>query len=103
MERDLKPHAAEALVSEGATLVDVREPGELVTDGRFPGAVHIPLGELSERAGELEGGRLVLACRSGARSAMAAEALRASGFDAYNLEGGILAWERDGLPVERNP
>ncbi len=32
---------------------------------------------------------------------MAADALRASGFEAYNVDGGILAWERDGLPVER--
>jgi rhodanese-related sulfurtransferase len=102
VERDLQPHAAEQLVREGATLVDVREPGELRDDGRFPGAVHIPLGDLGARASELQGERLVLACRSGARSAMAADALRASGYEAYNLDGGILAWERAGLPVERN-
>ncbi|HEX8206336.1 MAG TPA: rhodanese-like domain-containing protein [Solirubrobacteraceae bacterium] len=102
MERDVSPRAAEALVREGARLVDVREPVELETEGRFPGAVHVPLGELSQRAAELEGERLVLACRSGARSAMAADALRASGWEAYNLDGGIQAWERDGLPVERN-
>jgi rhodanese-related sulfurtransferase len=102
VERDVSPHAAEALVAEGATLVDVREPVELETEGRFPGAVHIPLGELSQRAGELEGRRLVLACRTGSRSAMAAEALRAAGWEAYNLDGGIQAWERDGLSVERN-
>ena len=83
-------------------MVDVREADELETDGRFPGAVHVPLAELSHRAGELEGERLVLACRSGTRSAMAADALRASGFEAYNVDGGILRWERDGLPVERN-
>lgn len=103
MERDLVPRAAEALVAEGARLVDVREPAELETDGRFPGAVHIPLGELSERAGELAGERLVVACRSGVRSAMAVDALRASGWEAYNLDGGILAWERDGLPIDINP
>ena len=103
MERDIEPRAAEALVQEGARLVDVREPGELVADGRFPGATHIPLGELSQRASELAGERLVIACRSGARSAMAADALRSSGWEAYNLDGGILAWEQAGLPVERNP
>ena len=103
MERDVSPHAAEALVAEGARLVDVREAEELETDGRIAGAEHIPLGTLSDRAGELAGERVVLFCRSGARSAMAADALRASGFAAHNLEGGILRWERDGLPVERNP
>lgn len=102
MERDVTPRAAEALVREGATLVDVREASELADDGRIPGAVHIPLGELSQRAAELEGERVVLVCRSGTRSAMAADALRASGWEAQSVDGGILAWERDGLPVDRN-
>ena len=103
MERDIQPRAAEALVAEGARLVDVREADELVEDGRVEGALHVPLATLAERAEELTGERVVLICRSGARSAMAADALRASGFEAYNVDGGILAWERDGLPVERNP
>ncbi len=102
MERDVQPHAAEALAREGARLVDVREPEELRTDGRIPGALHVPLGELGQRAGELAGERILVVCRSGARSAMAADALRASGFDADNVDGGILAWERMGLPVDRN-
>ena len=102
MERDLEPRAAEALVREGARLVDVREQAELDTEGRIAGAVHVPLGTLSERAGELAGERLVIFCRSGVRSAMATDALRASGFEAYNVDGGIQRWERDGLPVERN-
>ena len=102
MERDVSPRAAEALVREGARLVDVREPEELVADGRIEGALHVPLGELSQRAHELADERLVIVCRSGARSGMAADALRASGWEAYNVDGGILAWERDGLPVERN-
>ena len=104
MERDIEPRAAEALVNEGALLVDVREAVELEEEGRFPGARHVPLGELSQRAGELPADLpLVFACRTGARSAMAADAFRASGREAYNLDGGIQAWERDGLPVERNP
>ncbi len=103
MERDVDPRSAQALAAEGALVVDVREATELETDGRLAGAHHIPLGELSERAGELPSDRpLVMLCRSGARSGLAADALRASGYEAYNLAGGILAWERDGLPVERN-
>lgn len=102
-ERDVTPRAAEALVREGARLVDVREADELVSDGRIPGAEHVPLATLSDRAADLAGATVVLVCRSGARSALAADALRASGFEAYNVDGGILRWERDGLPVERNP
>ena len=98
----MSPRAAEALVAQGACLVDVREADELASDGRVEGAVHIPLGELSRRATELEGRRVVLVCRSGSRSAMAADALRASGWEAHSVDGGILAWERHGLPVERN-
>ena len=100
MERDIQPRAAEAL---GARIVDVREQAELDEDGRIEGAVHIPLGDLSGRASELAGEPVVLICRSGTRSAMAADALRASGFEAYSVDGGILAWERDGLPVVRKP
>ena len=103
MERDIQPHAADALVRAGARLVDVREADELQADGLIAGALHVPLGELSERAAELSGEPVVLVCRSGVRSAMAADALRASGFEAYSVDGGILAWEREGLPVERNP
>ena len=104
MERDVSPRAAEALVEDGALLVDVREPVELDEEGRFPDALHIPLGELSRRADELPAeSPLLFACRTGSRSAMAADAFRAAGREAYNLDGGIQAWEAAGLPVERNP
>ena len=43
---------------------------------------------------------MVFYCRSGARSALAAQAFRASGFDAYNLAGGLVAWTERGLPLE---
>ncbi len=92
MERDITPRVAEALVAGGARLVDVREAEELESDGRIEGALHVPLATLAERAGELQGRKVVLFCRSGVRSALAADALRASGFDAYSVEGGILAW-----------
>jgi rhodanese-related sulfurtransferase len=101
VERDVDPRAAEALVSEGAVLVDVREPGELRTDGRIAGAQNVPLTQFSERAQELpETGALVLICRSGSRSAMAADALRVAGREAHSVSGGIEAWKAAGLPVE---
>ena len=100
MSRDVEPRAARDL---GARIVDVREASELAEDGAIPGAVHIPLAELSERASELAGEPVVFVCRSGQRSAMAADALRASGFEAYSIDGGILAWKAAGLPVDGNP
>lgn len=81
-------------------VLDVRLPEERA-EGRIAGSVHIELTELSARAGELDAGRPVLVfCRSGARSAMAAAALRGAGYDAHDLAGGLLAWAEAGLPVE---
>ncbi|MEM8618526.1 MAG: rhodanese-like domain-containing protein [Actinomycetota bacterium] len=83
---------ADALGTNGLVL-DVREPDE-VAEGTIPGALHIPLGELHDRVGELDPGTPVaVLCRSGGRSAMAAEFLDAAGFgQVTNLEGGILAY-----------
>ncbi|HVE67415.1 MAG TPA: rhodanese-like domain-containing protein [Solirubrobacteraceae bacterium] len=88
---------------DGWLIVDVREPGELESDGRFPGAVHIPMAGLNERAETVPRDRpVVFACRTGARSGMAAEAFRMAGWDAHNLAGGIEAWEAAGLEIERD-
>ncbi len=83
--------AADA-VSDGAQLVDVREPHEW-DQGSLPGAIHIPLGDLADRLGELDQARpVVVLCRSGARSGRAAELLMAHGFvDVTNLTGGLMA------------
>ena len=60
----------------------------------------IPLGELEARHGELPRDHpIVCVCRSGSRSAFAAEALVAAGFDAVNLAGGMLAWAGEGLAI----
>jgi adenylyltransferase/sulfurtransferase len=74
-------------------LVDVREPHEYQIC-RIPGAKLIPLGELPKRLGELDpASEIVVHCRSGVRSARAAEFLKKSGFqNVSNLTGGILAW-----------
>ena len=87
--------------SGSAQLVDVREPDEREA-GRIPDdAIHIELDRLSEQAGAIDRGRpVVFYCRTGSRSAMAAQAFAAAGFEAHNLDGGLKAWVADGLPLE---
>jgi rhodanese-related sulfurtransferase len=64
------------------------------------GSAWIPMGELSERQGELpEGTPLVVACHSGGRSARVTQALVAAGYDASNLVGGLVAWSESGRPL----
>ena len=77
----------------GFTIVDVREEFEYEI-ARIEDSKLIPLGELPARLDELQQDEeIVLLCKSGARSAHAAELLRAAGFTrAHNLEGGIDAW-----------
>lgn len=80
-------------------IVDVRWPNEWEA-GRIDGAVHIPQPELEDRLGEIDRSRpVVTVCRSGSRSATAAEELRAEGFGAENLDGGLQAWAEAGLPL----
>jgi glyoxylase-like metal-dependent hydrolase (beta-lactamase superfamily II)/rhodanese-related sulfurtransferase len=84
-------------------VVDVREPTEFTGPlGHIRGATLIPLGELAQRASELDKSRPVIAvCRSGGRSAQATLMLQQSGFDRVaNLAGGMLRWRAEGLPTE---
>jgi rhodanese-related sulfurtransferase len=98
---EVEPEEAARRIREDAwALVDVREPYE-VEAGRIAGSRHIVLERLAEQAGELDRERPVLfVCRVGSRSGLAAQAFRASGWDAYNLRGGITAWVQAGLPIE---
>jgi rhodanese-related sulfurtransferase len=60
------------LIQEGAFLVDVREPSELVTDGSVKGAVNIPLGTVANNLAVFEGkNHIIVYCRSGNRSGQA--------------------------------
>ena len=94
------PEAARLLLQGDVQIIDVREPHEYEA-GHVAGAVAIPLGELSSRAGEIDRARpVVLVCRAGSRSAMATEALLGAGYDAHNLTGGMLAWADAGLELE---
>lgn len=77
-------------------LVDVREPFEHAS-AHIEGAVLIPMGEILGRLDQLPKDRpIVVQCQSGGRSARVTAALRAKGFDASNLAGGIIAWKRAG-------
>jgi rhodanese-related sulfurtransferase len=100
-ERDLSPQqVSEMLAGDEAQLVDVREPYEWEA-GHIAGAHHIELEHLASRSGEIEKDKKVIFhCRIGRRSAMATEAFAASGYEAYNLAGGIQAWADAGLPLE---
>jgi rhodanese-related sulfurtransferase len=82
-------------------LVDVRTAEEREA-GRIPAdTAHIPFDELLARASEIDRKRpVVFYCRSGDRSASAADAFAASGFDASSLAGGIVGWEESGRPIE---
>jgi rhodanese-related sulfurtransferase len=89
------------LVAEGATLVDVRENSEWKS-GHAPRAVHIPLGQIDQGARRLTKGRpVVVVCASGMRSRTAAKQLRAAGFEATSVSGGMGAWQRAGGEVRR--
>ena len=91
--------AAQALADGSATVVDVREDDERAA-GHIEGTVHIPLGELSERAGEIpEDKPVYFQCLSGGRSTMAAQAFAASGREAKSVAGGISDWKAEGRPV----
>ena len=96
---ELTPQEAAERVKAGeADLVDVREPYEWEA-GHIEGARHVPLPELAEFAQTLDPSRpVVFVCRVGGRSAMATDAFRQAGFDAYNLGGGMVGWARARLP-----
>ncbi|MGQ9887998.1 MAG: rhodanese-like domain-containing protein [Aggregatilineales bacterium] len=82
-------------------LLDVRTPEEFAS-GHLDGATNINVQELQSRLSEIPRDRpVVLYCRSGNRSAQAARMLQAAGFTSVYDLGGIIAWERAGLPVVR--
>jgi rhodanese-related sulfurtransferase len=83
----------------GLQVVDVRESYEREA-GHIAGTTHMPLVELTARAGEIDRERpVVFYCRVGARSDMAAQAFRASGYRALSMVGGLVRWAHENLPL----
>ena len=94
----VQPREVAAHVADGWMLLDVRTDDEWA-DGRIAGSVHIPMDQLMQRLGEVDD-RVVCVCAVGARSARVAQFLNAQGREAVNLDGGLYAWARSGLPIE---
>ena len=110
--RRLRPVDAVAAMSDRWTLVDTRDGDVIARDGAIPGALRIPLSVLEWRvdltsethSAELTGreARLILICRDGYSSSLAAVRLHELGFtETTDVIGGFGAWLAAGLPVER--
>jgi rhodanese-related sulfurtransferase len=88
------------MLDDGAQLVDVRADHEWEA-GHLPGAVHIALPDLPARIEAIDKDRpVILYCRGGNRSTMAAGALAEAGYDVAKLAEGAVGWEEEGLPFE---
>jgi rhodanese-related sulfurtransferase len=98
---DVDPAQVEGWLAEDPDLqlIDVREPYEHEA-GHIDGARLIELIQLSSQADTLEQELpVVFYCRLGGRSLMAAQALRAAGYEAYSMSGGLLRWAQEGRPL----
>jgi rhodanese-related sulfurtransferase len=90
-------------VPAGAVLLDCREDDEW-SAGHIDGAVHVPMNEIPTRLATAPGEltpeqHIVVVCKVGSRSAHVAAWLNRNGFEAVNLEGGMLAWATSGRPM----
>ena len=93
---EIDPQRVQDLIGDGVQVVDVREPYERDA-GHIAGSLHIPLAQLTEQAQSIERDRpVVFYCRVGARSLMAAQAFRASSYQAYTMAGGLVRWAGEG-------
>src|SRR5213595_1160104 len=98
-EGGVVPQVPAAEIPADAYLLDVREPDEWEA-GHVPGALHIPLGELSARYLEIDcGSEVYVICRSGRRSDHAARARAGAGWRALNVSDGMIGWQAAGRPM----
>jgi rhodanese-related sulfurtransferase len=100
-EIELPPaRVAELLEADRAALIDVRDQDEWEA-GHVAGVRRVELTDLPAEAETMDRARpVIFQCRSGNRSRMAAEAFRESGYEAYNMAGGLIAWAEKGFPLE---
>lgn len=96
---------ATQLINQGkAVIIDVREPAEFAA-GHLRDSRNIPLKELGQRAAELgkfKAKTAIVVCQSGTRSSQAISQLKNAGFsEVYSLDGGLAAWQAQGLPVAK--
>ncbi|MGH2902070.1 MAG: rhodanese-like domain-containing protein [Solirubrobacteraceae bacterium] len=101
-EIDVDPARVEEWLAEDPApeVIDVRELYEREA-GHIAGTRHIELNRLTAAAPTVDRERpVVFYCRVGARSTMAAQAFRASGYEAYSMTGGLRRWADEGLPLE---
>ena len=89
---------------EDAALVDIREVAEF-REGHIPAARNIPLPSFKTKLADIKLAKdrpIIVYCRSGNRAPSATSMLRKQGYDrAYNLSGGLLAWEQANLPISK--
>jgi rhodanese-related sulfurtransferase len=108
------PKVSVSDLADDAVILDVRELDEWAA-GHAPGAIHIPLGELPDRLGEVAelselsdvlgesgGAAVAVTCRGGGRSSRAVAWLTQQGYDVANLDGGMKAWQSAGKPMLAN-
>ncbi len=95
------PAAAQAAMSSGALLVDIRSDSQRAADGVVPGSTFIARNVLEWRVEQMQGApSVILMCDEGYQSSLAAATLRDLGVGATDLDGGFQAWRAAGLPVE---
>ncbi len=102
----VSPGEATQLINrEDAVVLDIREDNEY-HGGHIVNSIHIPMGYLKDRQGELEKFKtkpIIAVCRSGNRSGAACSQLKKAGFDnIYNLKGGMMAWQHASLPIDKS-
>lgn len=85
---------------ESVRVIDIRQPAEL-SSGIIPGAEALPMHTIPLRMSELNREeKLIIVCRSGARSAQACMFLQQQGYDnVFNLRGGMMAWAGSGFKI----
>ena len=85
---------------DGWVIVDVRTKPERKKGGAT-GSLHYSLDSLNQRLPALKGKKVLAICRSGNRSGTAAKFLEQNGIEARNVKGGMIAWDRAGLPTRK--